>query len=98
MSKVIDFMEALGADASSLGLDADAYAGKVASLDLDPALAQALLARDQDRINALVGGRRNVLSLLVLTEDESDEQSGGDGLDGGHDTDFAPEAKRLAIG
>lgn len=90
MSKVIDFMEALGADAGAAGMDADAYAGMVSGLMLDPALSEALLARDQVRINDLLGGRRNVLSLLVPAEEEPDLQENRDQPDGGQEQE-SPE-------
>lgn len=66
MSNVISFLQALGADAALAG----EYAGAVAALDVDPEMRAALLDRDQDAINRLLGGRGNVFSLLVPAEDD----------------------------
>lgn len=68
MTNVISFLQAIGADAKPMA-ESD-YADAVATLDIDPEMRAALIARDQATINRLLGGRGNVFSLLVPAEDD----------------------------
>ena len=74
MSNVISFLQALGADAALDG----GYAGAVDALDVGPEMRAALLARDQEAINRLLGGRGNVFSLLVPAEDDDKKDEEGE--------------------
>lgn len=80
MSELISFLEDLGQGAR---LDDEAYAAAVATLPVDEASRAALLARDPAALARLLGGRSNVLSLLVPAEDDQpkddeDEESPDD--------------------
>ena len=80
MSNVIQFLEALGRD-SALGSGSPvAYANAVRELDIDDALRAALLNKDQDALNRLLGARHNVMLVLVPAEDEpgKDDRPGED--------------------
>jgi hypothetical protein len=68
MSNVISFLQAMGAE--SAPSSDTGYREAVASLDVDPEMRAALLARDTAAINRLLGGRGNVFSLLVPAEDD----------------------------
>ncbi len=69
MSKVIQFLEALGSDATLARSD-QMYAAAVANLGLEPAMQDALMRKDTQALNGLLGGRSNVLFLLAPAEDE----------------------------
>ena len=72
MSKVIDFLQALG-DGSATTADAG-FVAAVDALEVDDAMRQALLNRDQDAINLILGGRQNVFCLLVPAEEDDKQQ------------------------
>jgi hypothetical protein len=69
MSNVIQFLEALGRE-SAPAASPQAYADAVAALDVDADLRDALLRRDHDALNRLLGARHNVMMILVPAEDE----------------------------
>jgi len=69
MSKVIQFLEALGRDATIARSD-QMYAAAVANLGLEPAVRDALMRKDAQALNGLLGGRTNVLILLAPAEEE----------------------------
>lgn len=72
MSKVIDFLQALG-DGSTTAADAG-FVAAVDALGVDDAMRQALINRDQDAINLILGGRQNVFCLLVPAEEDDKQQ------------------------
>ena len=74
MSNVIRFLEAMGQDAALGRLQDAGYAAAVAALGLDDAAREALLRRDAGGLNALLGGRSNVLSLLVPADDDKKDE------------------------
>lgn len=67
MSNVISFLQALGEKAA---MGEENYVAAIDAMQIDPQMRTALLARDQDAINRLLGGRGNVYSLLVPAEDD----------------------------
>ena len=70
MSNVIQFLEALGRD-SALGTGSPAaYAQAVRELDIDDALRDALLHKDQETLSRLLGAQHNVMLILAPAEDE----------------------------
>lgn len=79
MSTIIQLLEVLGQRAR-VGAVSDAeLQSAVASIELDPALRDALLRRDVETINALLKGRGNVMLLLFPAEPkEPKEDEGGD--------------------
>jgi hypothetical protein len=67
MSNVIELLEKMGSDARLR------HAGAAATLqqaNLDPALAAAILAGDQARLEALLGARTNVICGMAPAEEE----------------------------
>lgn len=70
MSNVIQFLERLGRDAPIGDGSAEAYANAVGRLDIDSDLREALLRKDRDALNRLLGARHNVMLVLVPAEDE----------------------------
>ena len=65
MSNVVQFLETLGA---SPNLSVANYADAVEALGLDEAARAALLARDADGLNRLMGGRAAMRSLIATPD------------------------------
>lgn len=75
MSNVIQFLESMGRDASSSRLTAAGYAEVLAKLDVAPEARDALLQRDAAALNALLGGRNQILfALLPVDPDKQGEE------------------------
>ncbi len=68
MSNIIQFLESMGKDASLSNLSSQHYAAAVAELGLNVASQQALLDRDHQALNQLLGGREEVRCMLVTPE------------------------------
>ena len=66
MLNVVQFLEALGASPNPQS--GVSYAHAVASAGLDAASCDALLARDAEAINRLLGGRAAMRCLIVTPE------------------------------
>lgn len=70
MSEIIRFLETMGRTRVS----ADAYAAAVAHLDVQPAQRDALLRRDADAINSLLGGRATQMMMMLFPVEEPQKQ------------------------
>lgn len=70
MSNAIQFLESLGSNAASSRLSAAEYTATVASLDIDAAQQQALLDRDEVRLNVLLGGLDSARCVIFTTDQE----------------------------
>jgi hypothetical protein len=92
MSNVIAFLETLGSDPRLAGMDATAFAAAVDSLALDDAARAALLARDADALNGLLGGRLQMMCLLFPADGEPPKE------DEPTDDEPADDEKRENIG
>lgn len=69
MSSVVQFLETLGASPSQLsGANHASYVNAVESAGLDAASRDALLARDAQGINRLLGGRA-AMRCMIATPD-----------------------------
>lgn len=66
MSNVIQFLEAMG----RAPMSDESYGNAVRSLDVDEAMREALLRKDQNAMSLLLGGRQNVMLLLLPADDE----------------------------
>ena len=82
MSNVIQFLAALGSRPAMTAAD---FAATVGELDVGDAQRQALLDRDQDALNGLLGGREQMLCLImnpgdepVRKDDDGSEEAPGD--------------------
>jgi hypothetical protein len=76
MSNIIQFLESIGQDAALSTMSPEEYAEKVKALPVDDLAQHALLNRDQDALNSLLGGRMKMMMALVPAED--DEEGEGD--------------------
>jgi hypothetical protein len=63
---IVQFLETLGAAPNQLS--AANYAHAVESLGLEDTAREALLTRDADAINRLVGGRTEMRCLVVIPD------------------------------
>lgn len=68
MSNVVQFLEMLARNPQSLS--AQDFAIAVAKAELEPAAKQAVLARDADAINQLLGGRISMMCLIAPAEND----------------------------
>jgi hypothetical protein len=73
MSKVIQFLEAMGSTSASARLSDTEYADAISTLDIDPAQRQALLNRDHSALSNLLGGRATMFFGLVPAENDEPE-------------------------
>lgn len=70
MSNAVQFLESLGSNPALTRLSAAEYAATVAALNVDDAQRQALLDRDIDALNGLLGGRVQMLCLIMNPEEQ----------------------------
>lgn len=83
MNNVIAFLERMGRDPSLAELAPDELAAVATDLGLDDAPRQALLDRDADALNGLLGGRHKMMCMLFPAEGDDqkkqdDEQDDSD--------------------
>jgi hypothetical protein len=76
MSNVIDFLERLGQDARLRQGLQDEVALAIAHAQIDPELRVAILAKDQQRIEALLGQGPLCCMLVPGKEGEEEEEEG----------------------
>ena len=74
MSNALRFLDAMGGDPAIGRMAPPDYASAVASLEVDAALQQALLARDRDALNRLLGGREKMMCLIWQPEREPERR------------------------
>ena len=78
MSNVVQFLETLARNPKPLS--AEDFAVSVANADLEPASQHALLARDADALNRVLGGRPMMMCLVAPAEnDEPQDEEQPDG-------------------
>lgn len=70
MSNALRFLETMGGNPAIGRMTASDYAAAVASLNLDAASQQALLARDHEALNRLLGGREKMMCMIWQPERE----------------------------
>lgn len=78
MDNLIAFLERMGRDPSLAKLPADELAAAMAEAGLDDAPRQALLDRDADALNGLLGGRHKMMCLLFPAEGDDEKKKQGD--------------------
>ncbi|GAB3746020.1 hypothetical protein [Lysobacter olei] len=70
MSKVVQFLEVLGAGPG--GLTDSQYLAAVDAANLDNNSRSALVRRDRESLNELLGGRAQVIAYVFTPEEEPD--------------------------
>lgn len=82
MQNVIAFLERMGRDPSLAQLPDDEFARVLAEAGLDDAPRQALLDRDADALNGLLGGRHKMMCMLFPAEGDEEKKDGEQPDDG----------------
>ena len=78
MSNVIQFLESMGKDAALSMMSHEEYTAEVKALGVDDVAQHALLNRDHETLNGLLGGRMKMMMQLVPAEDDEGEGKGND--------------------
>ena len=79
MSNVVQFLEAMARNPKSLS--PEEFAAAVVNAELETASQQALLAKDANALNRVLGGRPMMMCLVAPAENDEpqdDEQPDGD--------------------
>lgn len=76
MSNVIRFLESLGRDMGAGATRSAGFAARVAALEIDPALRQALVDGDVAVMSGLLGGRESMMMVLAPAEPGNQEPDG----------------------
>lgn len=99
MSNVIDFLERLGQDAQLRHAADGELEQALIRAQIDPAIREAILRRDQQRLESLLGAAPNVCCMIYspLRDDEDDEDDDRKQQDDG-DRDEPEQAIRRAVG
>lgn len=87
MHNVIAFLERMGRDPSLAALPEDELAKVLAEAGLDDAPRQALLDRDADALNGLLGGRHKMMCMLFPAEGDEEKKDGEQPDDGDQPAD-----------
>jgi hypothetical protein len=72
MSNVVQFLEALARNPKPLS--AEDFAAAVADAQLDQASKEALLLRDANALNELLGGRTKMICMIAPAENDEPQQ------------------------
>ena len=78
MSNVIDFLERLGQDAQLHQASDTELEQALTEAQIDPAIRDAILMRDQRRLESLLGASPNVCCMIYTPAREDDEEEEGD--------------------
>lgn len=81
MSNVIRFLESLGRDTGAGALESPDFASRIASLDVEPQLREAMLAGDVATVAQRVGARASMMIFLAPTEPDNDKPDEEDAPD-----------------
>jgi hypothetical protein len=74
MSKVIEFLAALGADARLRDAGQSEIDTIMIQSDIGPELRAAILAGDQEGLETLLGAKTNVCCMVHAPEDDEEEE------------------------
>ena len=97
MSNVIDFLERLGRDAQLHRASDFELEQALIRAQIDPQVREAILLRDQRRLEALLGASANVCCMIFTPAREDDEQADEQKRDDDGDEDGdKPELRQSA--
>ncbi|TXH67182.1 MAG: hypothetical protein E6Q88_10965 [Lysobacteraceae bacterium] len=91
MSKVIQFLEAMGSNAAMARMSIADYQAAVAALELDEQQRESLLQRDHVALGRTLGARDTLLCLICLPHDDEEKQSPPDQDDREEETPPPPQ-------
>jgi hypothetical protein len=100
MSNVIDFLERLGQDAQLSRASAAELEQAMTRACIDPAVQAAILLRDQQQLETLLGADANVCCMIIAPAREQDEEGdeGEPRKDEDEDDSGAEKTVRLSAG
>lgn len=75
MSNVIDFLERLGTDAKLRNASDAELEQALVNAQIDPEVRAAILMRDQQRLESLLGASSNVCCMIFTPAREDDDES-----------------------
>jgi hypothetical protein len=78
MSKVIEFLDAMGRDAQMRHADAGDVALALERAEIGAELREAILGGDQSRLEQLLGARTNVICGFAPAKDDDDQEKAPD--------------------
>lgn len=90
MSNVVQFLETLAHTPKSLS--AEDFAAAIANAKLEPAESQALLERDADVLNQLLGGRVSMMCLIAPAENDEPQEQEQEGEEEAPDSEATSRA------
>jgi hypothetical protein len=90
MSNVVQFLEALARNPKPLS--AEEFAAVVVGAELEPAAERAVLARDANAINQLLGGRISMMCLIAPAENDEPQEEEREGEDETPDSETTSRA------
>jgi len=90
MSNVVQFLETLARNPKPLS--AEDFATAIADASLEPAARQALIARDADVLNQLLGGRLSMMCLIAPAENDEPQEEEQEGEEEAPDREVTSRA------
>ena len=87
MQNLIAFLERMGRDPSLAKLPQDELEQRLLEAGLDDAPRRALLDRDADALNGLLGGRHKMMCMLFPAEGDEEKKDGEQPDDGDQPAD-----------
>lgn len=93
VSNVIQFLEAMGADAAKARFAGSQYLDAVTALEADDDQKHALLGRDETKLRELLDSRATMFCMIFSPEEESPKSPEPDG-EGETPTESEPPADR----
>jgi len=82
MSNVIDFLERMGQDAQLRHASQNDVEQALARAQIDPQLQTAILAKDQRKLETLLGGNNVCCALMYDDHEEDDQKQSGTSVSG----------------
>jgi hypothetical protein len=98
MSNVIDFLERLGQDATLRRASNAELEQALIGAQIDPAIREAILLRDQRRLESLLGANPNVCCMIIAPAREEDDEEERKDRQDGDDAGDEERAVRLTTG
>jgi replication fork clamp-binding protein CrfC len=95
MSNVIDFLERLGTDARLRHASDPELEQALIGAQIDPAVREAILLRDQRRLESLLGANPNVCCMIISPARQEDDEESEKKKDEDGDSGDEEQAVRL---
>ena len=96
MSNIIEFLEKLGQSAPLSDQSEAEFSASIEALELDDAARDALMARNSEALNELLGGRMQMMCLLFPAEGEENKDDDPDDSDQPDDGEKKESVSRIS--